>query len=201
MKQVVVIGGGDAFSTHDEYVAFLKNFRIENIEFFKPRSDWKANLQSALGEEYEVLVVRMPSKSNAKYAEWKIWFEKVLPFLTDDVVLVGHSLGASFLTKYLSEERFAKRVTATLLVAGPYDVDEGRSLPEFAAPSSLTLLEQRGGKVFLYYSKDDSLVPFSELAKYQLAFPSASVRIFEDRGHFNQEQFPELVADIQALPN
>jgi hypothetical protein len=28
--------------------------------------------------------------------------------------------------------------------------------------------------------------------------PEATVKTFEDRGHFNQETFPEIVEDIEA---
>lgn len=109
MKQIVVIGGGDAFPTYDAYLSFLKNFKAENIDYFKETPNWKSSLQEVLGDEYEVLAPRMPNKSNAKYVEWEIWFEKMFPFLNGEVILVGHSLGASFLAKYLSEEQFPKR--------------------------------------------------------------------------------------------
>lgn len=199
MKQVVVIGGGDSFATHDAYLDFLRGFKIESVDYFKPRSDWKRNLPETLGTKYEVLAPQMPSKWNAKYAEWELWFEKLVPFLHDDVVLVGHSLGASFLAKYLSGHELPVRVAATLLVAAPFDEDEGRKLAEFDAPADFSRLIKRGGKIFLYHSKDDPVVPFSELAKFQKVLPSATARVFEDRGHFNQSDFPELVADVKRL--
>lgn len=128
-----------------------------------------------------------------------MWFEKVVPFLRDDVILIGHSLGASFLTRYLAEEPFPVRIKATLLVAGAYSTDMEEMTEEFAAPASLALLARRGGQVFLYHSEDDLVVPFAELAKYQTALPGATTRVFSDRGHFNQETFPELVEDIKGL--
>ena len=199
MKQIVVIGGGDVFPSYDAYLSFLKNFKAENIDYFKETPNWKSSLQKVLGDEYEVLAPRMPNRSNAKYIEWKIWFEKLFPFLNDEVILVGHSLGASFLTKYLSEERFPKKILATLLVAGPYDSDGERQMVEFTLPDSLSLLEGQGGTIFLYHSKDDPVVVFSELAKYQKALPNAKINVFEDRKHFNQVSFPEIVTDIQNI--
>jgi hypothetical protein len=199
MKQIVAIGGGNVFPTYEEYFSSLKDFIPESIEYFKESQDWKSSLQNTLGDAYEVLIPRMPNRNNAKYLEWKIWFEKIFPFLNDEVILVGHSLGASFLAKYLSEESFPKKIVATLLVAGPYDSDGQRAMVEFNLPDSLTLLAQQGGKIFLYHSKDDPVVSFSELAKYQEALPHAKARIFENRQHFNQESFPELVSDIKSL--
>ncbi|OGG73069.1 hypothetical protein A3A38_01830 [Candidatus Kaiserbacteria bacterium RIFCSPLOWO2_01_FULL_53_17] len=199
-QQVVVIHGGDSFPAYDAYLSYLKNFKVDSIDSFRPKKDWKTSLPETLGGEYDVLLPRMPNKNNARYLAWKLWFEKMIPFLNDEVILVGHSLGASFLVHYLSEEQFPRRIRATLLVAAPYSIDMGAgTTPEFTAPDSLALLEKQGGKILLYHSKDDLVVPFSELAKYQKALPSATARAFNDRQHFNQESFPELVADIQSL--
>ena len=35
MKQVIAIHGGDAFSTYEEYLDDLRNFKIESIEYFR----------------------------------------------------------------------------------------------------------------------------------------------------------------------
>jgi predicted alpha/beta hydrolase family esterase len=199
MKQVVAIHGGDAFSSYEAYLADLRQFVIESVDYFRAKKDWKANLQESLGNEHEVFLPQMPNKYNAKYEEWKIWFEKLIPFLNDEVILIGHSLGASFLAKYLSEERFPKKIAGTFLVSGPYDKDGERPIVEFVLPSSLTLLEEQGGKIFLYHSQDDPVVQFSELAKYQAALPHSHVTVLEDRRHVNQESFPEIVADIKSL--
>lgn len=199
MKQIVVIHGGDSFPTYDEYLSFLKNLKVESIDSFRAKKDWKTTLQEALGGGYDVLLPRMPNKNNAKYLEWKFWFEKIIPFMKDGVILIGHSLGASFLAKYLAEERFPKKIRAMLLVSGPYNMSDYRPVAEFVLPDSLVRCERQCDKIFLYHSKDDPVVPFPELVKYQKALPSATARIFEDRQHFNQETFPELVADIKSI--
>ena len=200
MKQVVVIHGGDVFATYDEYLSSLRNFKIESIDFFKGKRDWKAGLQDELGEKYEVLAPRMPNPTNARYLEWKIWFEKMIPFLNENVILVGNSLGASFIAKYLSEENLPKKILGTFLIAGVYDTDINKPMIEFVVPKLPTLLEQQSGTVFLYHSKDDPFVNFTELAKFQKVLPHATARIFKDRGHFlGQETFPELIADIKGV--
>ncbi len=201
-QQVVAIHGGDSFATYGEY---LKNLwwnipRFEWLDFLHPKKrGWKRGLQEVLGEEYEIILPRMPHADNAKYKEWKKEFENLIPRLRDGVILIGHSLGASFLAKYLSENDFPKKIKATLLVSGPYDTDGGRVLAQFNITSSLKKLEDQGGKLFLYHSKDDPIVVFTELRKFQEQLPSATVRVFEDRKHFNQEEFPELIQDVIAL--
>jgi hypothetical protein len=142
----------------------------------------------------------MPNPMNAKYDEWKILFKKMAPLLDNNVILIGHSLGAIFLAKYLSKNRFPKKILATLLVSPPYD-DEGmkESLGDFILPKSLDRLNKQGGKIFIYQSKDDSVVPYFHLEKYKKALPYAIIREFKKRGHFDQVKFPELIKDIRGL--
>ncbi len=196
--QIFAIHGGNAFLTYEEYLSHLRTMELTK-ERLQGWRDWKAHLNRDLGEGYEVFTPSMPSSRNAKYLEWKIWFEKMFPFMEDGVVLIGHSLGGLFLAKFLSEEAGPERIGATLLVAPPHSSDGGRPIVEFTLPASLENLSRQGGKIFLYHSKDDPVVEFGELAKYQAALPQATTRVFEDRGHFNQEQFPEILEDIRSL--
>jgi serine hydrolase len=192
MQQVFVIHGGDSFATYEEYLENLKNWRLD-LERLRGGWDWKGHLQEQLGTEYDVFTPSMPNKRNAKYIEWKIWFEKFVPFMSGEPIFIGHSLGAVFSAKYFAENDLNIPIKATFLIAGLY----GEA--DFPMPTNLSRLTKQGGKLFLYQSKDDPVVSFGELAKYQAALPKATARVFEDRGHFNQEQFPELVADIKAL--
>ncbi len=197
MKQVVVIHGGHIFESQEEYLSHLQNYKIGSLEYFK-RTGWKPSLVKELGEGYEVILPSMPCKENAKYPEWKIWFEKMIPFLEDNVILVGHSLGGKFLARYLAEETFSRKILAVILIASPFD-RSSRKHTDFFLPDSLAMFERQGGNIILFHSKDDPVVNFSELAKYQELLPDATVRIFDDRQHFNQAGFPELVAEIKSL--
>lgn len=198
-QQVVVIHGGDSYATYDEFITNLVKTAV-SLEWLAFKG-WKSDLADVLGEAYEIIKPSMPNPLYAHYREWKIWFEKYLPFLQPDVILIGHSLGGSFLAKYLSEESFPVSVKATFLVAPPFDQDGDRTLVEFDQTTSLDGLRAQGGKLFLYHSADDDIVPVAEQEKYEALLPQATVRRFTDRGHFNQAEFPELVADIRAVDN
>lgn len=196
-KQVVVIHGGDTFENYEAYVDFLKNFEIDLERYKTSKNDWKPWLRQKLGEEYEVILPTMPNKTNAQFGEWKLWFEKIIPLLNDQVVLVGHSLGASFLVKYLSENIFPKKIQGVFLVSGVFDTDsEGYLLWSFALPEKLDLQTEH---IYLYHSKDDPVVPFSALGDFMNVLPGAHARVFEDRRHINQEEFPELAEDILSV--
>lgn len=201
MHQVVIIHGGNSFTTYDEFISWMKSFEIQEIDYFKRRVDWKPWLEESLGSTFQVLYPLMPNKQNAKYAEWKTWFERLVPFLQDEVILVGHSLGGSFLTRYLSEVKLPCRVKATLIIAAPFDTNGHRVMHEFALPDSLSLFEEQAGSIFLYHSEDDPSVPFEEHDKFLKALPKATSYTFKDRKHFNQETFPELSEQIKTLTN
>lgn len=198
MKQVLVIHGGDTYQTYNAYFEYLKihDLTLESLR----AKDWKSMLGERLGADYEVIAPRMPNSLNAQYPEWKLWFEKVLILLDQQVVLVGHSLGGTFLAKYLSENKVKKEILATCLVAACYDDTGDREyLGEFLPPKDKSLLAKQGGKIFLYHSMDDTVVPFSSISDFKKDLPDAAIRTFTHHGHFNQEEFPELVADIKNV--
>ncbi len=196
-RQIVIIHGGNAFEKYEEYIAYLtaKELRIEKLL----SQGWKLNLGQKLGNTYQVLNPQMPNSLNARYAEWKIWFEKIIPLLDDTVAFIGHSLGGIFLAKYLSENTYPKKIRATFLIAAPYNTKDQHPLVDFIITEDLSLFAQQAGEIFLYQSTDDMVVPFENVTSYQKALPNAQIRIFKDKQHFNQEEFPELIADIITL--
>ncbi|MBI2041516.1 MAG: alpha/beta fold hydrolase [Candidatus Nealsonbacteria bacterium] len=192
-KQVIIIHGGDTFGTYSEYLNFLSNYQIDVERYKRNIDDWKVWLRNKLGEGYEVMLPMMPNKNNARYEEWKLWMDKLLPFIQDDVILIGHSMGGSFLAKYLSENKFPKKIKSVFLVSAVFDNDdEGYSLQSFSLPENLNL---QTDKVYLYHSQDDKVVPFKSLDQFKSKIPDAVTRVFSDRGHINQEIFPEIVED------
>jgi predicted alpha/beta hydrolase family esterase len=199
-KQIVVIHGGDTFETHEDWFSFLKVKKLDFERIKNPQGDWKSTLGEKLGSEFETIYPQMPNKQNSKYAEWKIWFETMLPHLEPEVVFVGHSLGSLFLVRYFSENKYPKKIRATFLVATPYDTEGvDYSLADFYLRDDLSDFEAQGGKIFMYHSEDDPVVPASGFKKYQKTLKNATFRIFKDRQHFNIEEFPEIIEDIKSV--
>ncbi len=195
--QIFVIHGGDAFDTYEEYLANLRA-KTTTLERLSARG-WKLSLRDRLADIADVYTPEMPNKQNAKYAEWKIWFGKIVPLMNDGVVLVGHSLGGIFLAKYLSEEILPTKIRATLLVAPPFNTATNHPLADFNLGEELHKLQDRGGEIVFYHSRDDQVVPYSNLEDYRRALPLARYVSFENRGHFNQESFLEIEEDLRKL--
>lgn len=194
----MVIHGGNTFKTYKEYILDLRRHKVDfdNLAY----RGWKDSLGEKLGRDFDVVIPRMPNANNAKYLEWKIWFEKIIPHLEKGVVLVGHSLGATFLAKYLSEERFTKKILATILISAPFDdknIEE--SLADFKLKKDLSRIQKQSGKLILYHSVDDPVVPFSDFLKFKEVLPDATFREFKSKGHFIQKSFPQIISEIKKI--
>ncbi len=198
-QQVVHIGGGEAFNSYDQYITYLKTAPLYHMEpEYTPT--WSKRYDEYLEEEtYQCLKLPMPSSGNAKYEEWKIWFERHFPYFQDNIILVGHSLGGVFLAKYLSEHTFPFTIQQLHLVAAPFDSENDiEQLADFKIiefPKSF--FDNTIGKIHIYHSKDDTVVPISESEKYHQQLPGSHLHVFEDRFHFLDETFPELFTNIK----
>jgi uncharacterized protein len=200
--QIILIHGGAAYRTYQEYLKELRTDEVgESALGRTERQDWKDTLGQKLGHNYDVLFPEMPNWMNAKYSEWKIWFEKLSVFFKEPVVLVGHSLGGIFLTRYLGENISPKRVKAVFLVAAPYQPRiKKRPIGDFFTPRDLSKITKQCENVFVCHSQDDPIVPFKNNYRRHLeALPGAHGMAFKNKGHFNQKTFPELTRCIMRL--
>jgi len=194
-KSLLLIHGGTTFDTYEEYLKYLKSceLTLEKIN----KKDWKDDLKTKLSE-FEVIYPKMPNSKNARYLEWKIWFEKTFHLLSDEVNLIGHSLGGIFLAKYLCENNFPKKISQLHLVAAPYDTEVIKdSLVDFALTTTCENIANKANSIFLYQSKDDTAVAYEDVLKYKRDIPKAELIEFNNRGHFTQEEFPELIERIK----
>jgi len=143
----------------------------------------------------------MPLQDNAKYSEWKIHFEKHFPYLRNNIILIGKSLGGIFLAKYLSENKFPKKILSTYLIAAPFD----NSLPGedlvggFKLKGDLSLIEKNSKNLNLLFSKKDKVVPISHANKYKSKLKNARIIIYNNmEGHFVVSKFPEIIKMIKS---
>lgn len=158
-----------------------------------------SNLQDRLGSEYEVHYPRMLAEESPEYAVWKARIAAELEERNGNMILVGHSLGASFLLKYLSEEVRAAPVSGLFLIAPPYWGTEDWEVDEYMLREEwmprLSVIQP----ILFYHSRDDVWVPFSHLELYEQKIPHAAFRRFDGRGHQFNNDLSEVAADIKNL--
>jgi uncharacterized protein len=203
-KQVVFIHGGEAYSNYDDFI-----FELQHTEISNPLVDrekrWHQDLRTTLGDEYEVFKPSMPNSQNAKYLEWKIWFERHFQFFRDGIILIGHSQGGMFLAKYLSENTPPFTISAVFLLGAVYTTDTPINESKedggdfIFDTNKVSHVAEKANKVYIFHSKDDFVVPYEHSLKYHAALPQAELITFEDKNHFLIPEFPELIQKIKSL--
>ena len=158
-----------------------------------------ASLRDALGTAYDVRYPKMPDENRPEYEAWKHQIAEELAGLDSEVILVGHSLGASILLKYLSEEKTEKPVAGIFLVAPPYWGTEDWEVSEYTLREDFASRLPKELPVSLYHSRDDEWVPFAHLALYTAKLSQATIHEFDGRGHQFNDDLSEVARDIRRL--
>lgn len=201
-QQVLYVHGGTAFSRYEAFLKHLKTKELRDLPGMEQLKKWSSTFRDDLGDSYEVFMPSMPNSQNAKYEEWKIWFERYFEYLHDEVTLVGWSQGGYFLVKYLIENKIPFDIKALFLLATPFKNDnfEGEDGGDFAFDTDrIEDLAKRVKKIYLFHSKDDSIVPYAHAENYKKALPEAELVTFTDKNHFLLENFPELLEKIRKI--
>lgn len=195
--QVFMVHGGMTFKNQKDYLHFLKTRKISTAKKVRWSEDY---LDKALGKNFEIIRPRMPLQDNAKYEDWKIYFQRFIPNFRDNIILIGSSLGGIFLAKYLSEHKLPRKILSTYLVCPPFDdTVVGEDLVGgFKLKSNLSLLDKSSKNLYLLFSSDDDVVPVSHAAKYEKKLNNAKITIYKSKnGHFQISKFPEIIKMIK----
>lgn len=156
-------------------------------------------LQNNLGPSYEIVFPEMPDPENPHYRSWKRTLNGVFDSVDNDLILIGHSLGASVLLKYLSEEKVDRKIKGLFLIGAIHWGKEEWEVEEYMLNKNFSAKLRDIPNIFLYHSKDDEVVPVTHLYYYAEELPNAITREFNNRGHLFGRGFPELVEDIKKL--
>ena len=132
-------------------------------------------------------------------ARKSIW----LPFMKEqlgvgpDTVVIGHSSGAAAAVRFAETER-----VAALVLVGAYTSDLGDSTERasgyFCDPWQWDSVKANAGRIILFGSTDDPFLPWKEQQEVATGL-GAELHKFEDRGHFMEETFPELVTAVKDV--
>ncbi len=201
-QQVFYIHGGESFLDKEKFLERLRTKGIWDLPGKEQKGKWTETLQEDLGEDFEVFMPQMPNKWNASYEEWKIWFERHFEYLQEGVILVGCSLGAMFLSKYLIENKLPFHSKAVFIMASPVEMGgfDDSDCGDFVFPlEKVGNIAKQADKVFLLHSEDDFLVPYEHVLKYHEALPEAELVTFTDKNHFLVPELPELVGMIKEV--
>lgn len=142
-----------------------------------------------------------PEMPHSYDPQWKIWSREFERFdINEQTILVGHSCGAGFLVRWLSEHPQI-RVDKVVLVA-PYLSPEGHvtnGFFDFEIDTHLVKRVSRGVTVFNSTNDDDYIHESIKILKENIE--NLKIVDFKDLGHFlvedmESEEFPELLEEV-----
>ncbi len=159
-----------------------------------------ASLKIALADGYNIDYPELGSDESSPDFGWINQIDKQVSTIKDpDLILVGHSLGASMILKFLSENKLNKNIKAVFLIATPFwngneDWQKGLKLHENFANKLPNKLP-----VYFYHCRDDEVVPFSHFNLYKQKLSEASFREIKTSGHQLNNDLTLIAEDIKAL--
>lgn len=198
-QQVVFINGAVPKENFDSYYHFLENREYDPYK--EKFLNWNKTLWEKLWEEYEFLRTPSDGIDYADYEAWKIMFEKMIPYLKNEVILVTTSLGSTFILKYIGENEFPVKIKKLFFIAAAISDTPDEKLWSFSFDIDLVYsrVARWSEQIYVYHSRDDVLVPFEQWLELHSYFPEAIFREFDTRGHFYLEaELPEIVEDIKS---
>jgi predicted alpha/beta hydrolase family esterase len=157
------------------------------------------SLQTSLGQQFEISYPEIESDESASDFGWIKQIAQRISEEKNNIILVGHSFGASMILKYLSENSVDKTIKGVFLLATPFwsgteDWEKGLKLQENFAEKL-----PRKTPIAFYHCQDDEEVPFSNLARYKLSLPQATFKEIKSGGHQLSNDLTLVANDIRAL--
>ncbi|GAB3688295.1 alpha/beta fold hydrolase [Spirosoma flavus] len=158
-----------------------------------------ASLQGILGEAYRVHYPFLPTDESIPDLGRLNQISNEISRINDELILVGHSLGASMLLRYVSENEFNKKVTAIFLLSTPFWSGDEDWKVGFKLAEDFADKLSREVPIFFYHSRDDEEVPFAHFAIYRQKLPWATFRELPSGGHQLNNDLTIVASDIKSL--
>jgi uncharacterized protein len=156
-------------------------------------------LREELGTEFEVAFPILPNPNDPHYAPWTERLGEILAETDDPIVVVGHSLGGSVFLKHLAEGGRAEHVTGIVLLATPF-WGESDWEAEWALPDGWPDARTELPPTHLFHSRDDEVIPFSQLERYRERLPDAAVHPLDGCGHlYDRGDLSEVLEAIREV--
>jgi predicted alpha/beta hydrolase family esterase len=185
MNNVIIVHG---MPDREEYYS-AKGQTMSNSHFI-PWLQKQLQIQDIKADAPEIPFAFMPD-----YQVWKVEFERF--DITPETVLVGHSCGAGFLLRWLSEQKNTT-VKKCILVAPWLNVENEHETMMFNFEIDSSLINRIN--LIVFESTNDNYFIQQSIKKIKTIFPNLKSKSFENKGHFCEvdigKEFPELLVEI-----
>lgn len=171
----------------------MKKFFIIHGFEGRPNGGWRPWFM----EELDALGVYacalpMPAPEAPQQSVWVPEIARVIPEVSADIFLVGHSLGVVAILRYLESLQSIAKFGGVFLVAGPFDRSEKNPGPHFAklknffeTPFQIEKIKNKSKYFSVLHGDNDDMVPFSHAEKLSKALDCELITI-KNGGHLNR---------------
>ena len=123
-----------------------------------------AALQQALGEDYQVIYPQVEDDEEAPDFGWVKLIREEIGKLSDNAIWVGHSVGASTLLKWLSENKPSKKAAGIFLLVPPFWSGQESWKQGLILQKDFAANIPKEYRLVFYHCQDDDVVPLDHMA-------------------------------------
>ncbi len=157
----------------------------------KPNGGWRPWLMGELAQKgIWACSLPMPSPDAPVPEEWVKTISDTVGEPTEDVFLIGHSLGPVAILRYLETIPEGKTIGGAVLVSGPYenikDEDHEALAPFWETPFDFEQYKKVCKNFVVIHAVDDFVVPFAQAGMFATALNCEVIPI-PNGGHLNGE--------------
>lgn len=153
------------------------------------------SLGKELGTDY---TIRYPEMAPHE-SQWLKQIGEELSSIEGELILAGHSLGASMLLKFFSENKIKRKINAIFLVAPPFWSGNEDWVQPLKLEKKFAEKLPKDVPIYVYQCKDDDVVPYDHFMTYKKNIPWAVFREMEEGGHQFNDDLSIVASDIKSL--
>lgn len=165
--------------------------------------EWLEKELKKLG--YNVLIPNLPPREGVIYEKWKNIFNDYKKYISNDSIIVAHSIGNEFIIKYFNENNLKSKLYISLAGFSEYfewedREDLNRACKNFIVnQNELNYFKNAIINKYSIYSDNDHIVPFDILERYPNSINATPILI-RNIGHMGKksglEELPKVVEII-----
>lgn len=167
-----------------------------------PNGGWRPWLMSELEKkDLYACALAMPSPDTPTVEEWCKEIDRHI-YPEDEVYLIGHSLGATAILRYLEKED-ARPIAGTILVSGPFHLTHNKKLETFLNRAfDFDTIKKKCTFFTIIHGDNDTVVPVNDGKQFAEKLNCPFI-VIEDGKHLNGSagwfQLPECLKAIEEM--
>jgi len=144
---------------------------------------------------------QMPLGEDAKFKNWKSYFDKVAGKIDNQTIIIAHSLSALYIPRFLNETD--KKPYAVITIAGGKKSQIASIIPNryqhfVSRNKDFDYVKNNIPNRFCFYSNNDHIFTETELKNYAESMNGKQV-FLENKGHFGRSSGVKAIPELNKL--